>query len=198
MNDWTIRDDDTGKEWYADSRREAERRVDEFPTRDLKIVPPGAKTDGGETVQPEVVDQTDKSEVSETPPEPSNYDLPERSVSDDPLDWVPGDFIDVIDGTQAINRKGFAVLCHFYGIDTDSDVQVAPEETDFEYCRVKATAYTEDGRSYEAHGSAHVDRGDDPYLLVEMADTRAKKRAQADATGVGAVAVSELKNEVMD
>ena len=37
---------------------------------------------------------------------------------------------------------------------------------------------------------------DDPELLLEMADTRARKRALSIATGVGAVAVAELKNEV--
>ena len=44
-------------------------------------------------------------------------------------------------------------------------------------------------------GSAHVDWGDDSVLLLELADTRARKRALSIATGVGAVAVEELKNE---
>lgn len=82
------------------------------------------------------------------------------------------------------------------GIDVYADLEVAPEETDHTYCRVKAMAETEDGRHCEAYGSAHVDRGDDPELLLEMADTRARKRALSIATGVGAVAVEELKNEV--
>lgn len=156
--------------------------------------------DGGKVVEADVVEETDEPTPEPAEPEPestgSTYDLPERSVSDDPLQWVPGDFIDSIDGTRAINRKGFAVLGHFYKIETSSEVVVSPEETDFEFCRVKAVATTKDGREYEAQGSAHVDRGDDSYLLLEMADTRAKKRALADATGVGAVAVAELKNEV--
>jgi len=122
--------------------------------------------------------------------------LDERSVAEDPLNWVPGSFVDEIDGTQAINRKGFEVLSHFYDVDVHTELQVPPEETDHEYCRVKATAVTADGRECEAFGSAHVDRDDDSVLLLEMAGTRARKRALSIATGVGAVAVSELKNEV--
>jgi len=39
------------------------------------------------------------------------------------------------------------------------------------------------------------DCGDDHYLLLEMAGTRARKRALSVATGAGAVAVEELTNE---
>jgi len=123
-------------------------------------------------------------------------DLPERNVSDDPLTWMPQHFVDQIDGTPAINRKGFEVLAHHYNISTTSTLEVPPEKTGHEYVRVKARAVTEDGRECEAYGSAHVDRGDDKSLLLEMADTRARKRALSVATGVGTVAVSELQNEV--
>jgi hypothetical protein len=109
---------------------------------------------------------------------------------------MPGEFVDTIDGTEAINRKGYEVLAHFYDVEVSADLQVAPEETDHEYCRVKATATTDDGRAVEAYGSAHVERGDDPWLLLEMAGTRARKRALSIATGAGAVAVEELKHEV--
>jgi hypothetical protein len=102
--------------------------------------------------------------------------------------------VDTIDGSPAINRKGFEVLSHFYEVDVSADLQVTPEDTGHEYARVKATAEI-DGRTVEAFGSAHVDRGDDSYLLLEMADTRARKRALSIATGAGAVAVEELKNE---
>lgn len=219
---WTLYDPNRDRKREFDSRSEAEEKKQDLEglgASGLEIIPPGddvdgedveeTSTDGGtETIEPDVVDNTEESnpEPKETGEadvlestadlQQGGYDLPERSVSDDPLQWVPGEFVDTIDGTQAINRKGFAVLGHFYEIETSSQVQVAPEETDFEFCRVKAVATTKDGREYEAHGSAHVDRGDDSYLLLEMADTRAKKRALADATGVGAVAVAELKNEV--
>ncbi len=106
---------------------------------------------------------------------------------------MPGDFIDYIDGSPAINKKGYAVLAHHYNISVATQLRVSPTETGFEYAEAHAVASTEDGRTYEAHGSAHVDRGDDKTLLVEMADTRAAKRALSLATGVGMVAVEELK-----
>jgi len=171
------------------------------------------ETDGG-AVEADVVDHTDDEEVSEAvpvepDPEPqtttedaAKHDLPERNVSDDPLTWMPGNFVDEIPTSngpvEAINRKGFEVLSHFYDVDVYADLEVPPEDTDFTYCRVKATAETADGRVCEAYGSAHVDRDDDPEILLEMADTRARKRALSIATGVGAVAVEELRSEAVE
>jgi len=145
------------------------------------------KADGsGTTTEAKIVE-----EDSEVPDQP-----PERDITDDPIEWLnrtAGDFVDTIQGTEAINKKGFRVLQHWYDIDTNSEVIVGPEETDFEYCRVRATAEMPDGQTAVAHGSAHVERGDDMPILLEMADTRAKSRALSDITGVGAVAVAELK-----
>ena len=191
-----------------DNRREAQTRseaedmkatAEEFGAENVEIVPPGtdaetdAETDGGTA---EVVD-VDTVDADPTPADADEVaDLPERSVADDPLTWMPGHFVDEIDGTPAVNRKGFEVLSHFYDISVSAELQVTPEETDHEYARVKATATTPDGRTCEAFGSAHVDRGDDKTLLLEMAGTRARKRALSIATGTGAVAVEELRNEV--
>lgn len=142
---------------------------------------PTQTTDGGH-VQPEPTTAADK--------------LPDRDLTDDPFEWMPGHYVDQIDGSPAINRQGYAVLSQFYDINVTSDVVVGPEDTDFTFCRCEATAWDADGQEYRAHGSAHVDRGDDSTLLLEMADTRATKRVLALATGVGAVAVEELKNSL--
>lgn len=175
---WVVRDPDRDNERAFDARSDAEKALDELADLGIEaeLIPPGSDP-------PEVVEADD-------------YNLPERSIAEDPLAWVPGEFVDTIDGSQAINRKGFEVLAHFYGIDVFSDLEVPPEETDHTYCRVKARAVTAEGRECEAYGSAHVERGDDMELLLEMADTRARKRALSIATGVGAVAVEELKGQV--
>ncbi len=150
-------------------------------------------------LEPEIVDHSPSTDGGQATvqAEPTES-LPDRSVSDDPFEWMPGQFIDDIQGTQAINRKGYAVLSQFYDISVESECVVGPEETEFTYARCEATAVGPDGETYKAHGSAHVDRmdGDDPTLLLELADTRATKRVLAIATGVGAVAVEELKNEL--
>jgi hypothetical protein len=147
-------------------------------------------------VDPEVDTDMDHTTV-EVEPEPEE-ELPDNppGVDTDPLDWVPSDFVDRIDGQPAINRKGYDVLAHHYDISVKTELLVSPTETEYEYAEVRAIAETEDGVEYVAHGSAHVSRGDDHYLLVEMADTRAAKRATARATGVGMVAVEELQNEL--
>lgn len=191
--DWTVRETDGDHERAFTSRQEAEHAAEEAESLGMtvEIIPPG---DGDPDV--EVVEHVEDAENKPTHPDTDMQDLPERSVADDPLTWIPGEFIDTIDGSQAINRKGFEVLAHFYDVDVFSDLEVAPEDTGHEYCRVKATAVTDDGRQCEAYGSAHIDRDDDATLLLEMADTRARKRALSIATGVGAVAVEELKSEV--
>ena len=186
MSEWTIIDHDNNNEKTASSRAEAEKKkqtAKEFGSENVEIVPP-SKSDGGV----EVV----KSEAKPV----EDTELPERKVTDDPFEWLPGHYVDQIDGSPAINRQGYAVLSQFYDINVVSDVQVGPEETGFEYCRCEATAYDSEGNEYRANGSAHVERGDDAELLLEMADTRATKRVLAIATGVGAVAVEELKNEL--
>lgn len=193
---WTVVDTERNNERTFDSRAAAEEAMQELEGlgADVELVAPGTP-DGGR--QPtDAVEVDPEAETVQPVEESTSHDLGERSVAEDPLDWVPGEFVDEIDGTQAINRKGFEVLAHFYDVDVETDLDVAPEETDFDFCRCKAVATTPDGRRCEAFGSAHVDRGDDPWLLLEMADTRARKRALSIATGVGAVAVEELRNEM--
>lgn len=220
---WVVYDPDSGNERTVGSRAEAEETTAEMNDlgMDVYIIPPGSTDDHdagpemeatcqecgepvdvreaksgprGMPIHPECYDG---AEVVEAEAVTDHEDLPERSVADDPMKWMPGEFMDTIDGSPAINRKGFEVLAWYYDIDVFSDLEVAPEETDHEYCRVKARAVSkESGREVEAYGSAHIDRGDDAHLLLEMADTRARKRALSIATGVGMVAVEELKNEV--
>lgn len=201
-NEWTVIDHANNNQRTFASRSDAEDAMDTVDSLggDPELVAPDeTPTDGGDDTQtPEVIDPVDVPAEPATPDPNAAADLPERSVADDPLTWMPGDFVDEIDGTPAVNRKGFEVLSHFYDISVHADLEAAPEDHEFEYCRVKAVATTPDGRECEAFGSAHVDRGDDPELLLEMADTRARKRALSIATGVGAVAVEELKNEVQE
>jgi len=129
------------------------------------------------------------------PPEPAeNFEdeLPESpSVDTDPLEWIPSEFQDTIDGTIAINRKGFEVLAHHYNISCETDM------VDYTDSRVihKATATTENGTVYTAYGEAHSSEDKDEQL-VRLSDTRSFKRAVSRATGIGMVAVEELQNEL--
>jgi len=170
----------------------------ENPREEPKADGGKAETHSVETVQSEDTEVVSDEEITDTTKEVERERLPDEQpgVDTDPMDWVPSDFVDRIDDTPAINRKGYDVLAHHYDISVTTEVLVSPSENGYEYAEVVATAITDDGVEYTAHGSAHVDRGDDSFLLLEMADTRAAKRATARATGVGLVAVSELKNEL--
>jgi len=182
-NSWILRDTETGNETELDSRTEAQERRDRAPqdNSQLEIIPPDGQDshpDGGETVKPEVVE--------------SGTELPEHSVTDDPIDWMPSHFIDSIQGVPVINRKGYAVIAQDCGISVTAEPVTRPPETDFEYAEFRAVATTQDGVEYSGYGSAHVDRDDDPTLLAELAETRAMKRATAWASGVGMTAIEEM------
>jgi len=204
---WVVVDHDHNNRKPASTRGDAEEMAEtarEFGSENVEIVP--GETPADETADTDVVNEGEAAEQTAdvvADRQETEAELTDRGVTDDPIAWLERSsdhFVDYVGeyNTPAINRKGFEVLSHFYEIDVHAALQVPPEETDFAFCRVKATATTPDGRECQAFGSAHVDRGDASELLLELADTRARKRALSIATGVGAVAVSELKHEVSD
>jgi hypothetical protein len=204
--EWFVLDHDNDNRKPAATREDAEDMATtarEFGSENVEIVRAGDRDDPPESEVVAEARPADQSADVVADREETEAELIDRGVTDDPITWLErsGDhFVDYVGerNTPAINRKGFEVLSHFYEIDIQADLQVPPEETDFQFCRVKATATTPEDRECQAFGSAHIDRGDNPELLLEMADTRARKRALSIATGVGAVAVSELKSEVPD
>lgn len=206
VNEWKLVDESTGNVKHFDSRAEAEERKDDMEgltegPLTIEHADGEEETNAAEVLAEETGKDKSEFESDAEMPEPEDLDsvdLPDEQpgVDTDPLEWVPGDFIDHIDGTPAINRKGYDVIAHHFNISVTTEVLVSPSENGYEYAEVVATAETEDNVVYRAHGSAHVDRGDDSYLLLEMADTRAAKRATARATGVGMIAVQELQNDL--
>jgi len=146
------------------------------------------ETDGGEV----------QSASDPTTPDAELANVSDKDLAEDPLSVMPSHFVDTIQGVPTINRKGYAVLAEHFGISVTAEPVTLPGETDFEYAEFQATATTHDGQEYSGFGSAHVDRmdGDDPYLLAELAETRAMKRATAWATGVGMTAFSEMSNSL--
>jgi len=154
------------------------------------------ETDGGEVKDPQPV--TEEPVVQEAVEEQGDeYDLPDEgpSVDEDPLVWMPDEFTDVVDGTTAINRKGFEVIAHHYGIECETEMITSPIESDYEVVIHKATAVDSDGNTHVAYGEAHS--SDVPQdVMVRMSDTRAHKRAISRASGVGMVAVEELQSEL--
>ena len=205
MTKFVVTHPEVGESDPISSRKEAEERAEQFAGASVEVYQADTDSTQAEVVEEPTEDTNPVEEANTTEAKPveqsfdetEGYDLPDKPpVDEDPMVWMPGDFTDTIEGKDVINRKGYEVMAHYYNIGTDSICEVGPEETNFEYARVKATATTEEGVEYGAQGSAHVERGDDKELLLEMADTRARKRALAQATGTGMLAVEELKNEL--
>jgi len=209
MNDWIVRDVNTGDEWHKDSRQECEQAVDEFGSvRDLEIIPPDSEASNGT----EEASDANTTDVVETTPDGGQaatvtntqpddvVDVPDEgpSLDENPTDWLPGHFIDEIQGVPTVNRKGYCMIASKYGVSVTAEPVTTASESGFEYAEFRAIATTEDGKEYSGFGSAHVDRqdGDDAHLLNELAETRALKRACAWATGIGLTAIEELKNEL--
>ncbi len=184
---YTVINHERGNEREFESRSEAEEAVQEVISLGAdpsNVELKEANTDGGEALVSDTVD---------------TQDLPDDpAVDEDPLDYMPSHFIDDIQGTPAINRKGYAVLASHYNIGVKAEPVVRASETDFEYAEFQAVAVTEDGTEYSGFGSAHIARmdGDDQYLLNELAETRACKRALALATGVGVVSAEEMRGSL--
>lgn len=206
MSNFIVKDTSRGNTRECETRSEAEETKKDLISlgakpEDLEIIPPG-ETDGGETVDAEVVEDS-KGEVPDVSgpnlAEEFSDDIPDKPpVDEDPVDWMPEHFIDEIQGVPTVNRKGYAVIAAKYGVSVKAEPVTLPSETDFEYAEFRATAETEDGQTYTGFGSAHIDRqdGDDAHLLGELAETRAMKRATAWATGVGMTAASEMMGEL--
>lgn len=187
MSEFIVRDTNRETERPCDSMAEAEETKDDMVAlgatpEDIEIETP--EDAGGEsnanTPQPSPMVDVDESNLPDEPP-----------VDTDPLEWIPSEFQDTIDGSIAINRKGFEVLAHHYNISCETDMVENSDETVIH----KAEARTDDGTIYTAYGEAHSAEDKDTQL-VRLSDTRAFKRAVSRATGIGMVAVSEIKNEL--
>jgi len=211
-HDWeqTVNDFETRS--AAEDKRKAALSGFDISPDDLEVVQGNYETyedyesdDSNGDVDPEIVDHSEEQSTPEPPAEqepevvePGVREMQDKDISDDPLSVMPSHFVDRIQGTPVINRKGYAVLAEHYGIEVVAEPVTLPGATDHTYAEFRAIATTEDGTEYSGFGSAHVDRqdGDDPYLLAELAETRAMKRCVAWATGVGMTAKVEMEGSL--
>jgi len=179
---------ENGNSRTVETRAEAEDVKSDMERLGMTVEINSKATDGGTNV--------------ETPThDPRTEDLDavsDKALAEDPLSVMPSHFVDTIQGVPTINRKGYAVLAEHFGISVTAEPVTLPGETDFEYAEFHAKAVTQDGTEYTGFGSAHINRmdGDDQYLLAELAETRAMKRACAWATGVGMTAFEEMNNSL--
>jgi len=219
MPEFIIRNEHNSNTHEFDSRAEAEEQLDQLKeiANSAGHDPDGivletvdATPDGGD-MDVDIIDHTetaqDKREDDETPqPEPvdthDEMDTQEaldelgESLETDPLSILPGHMIDHIQGQPAINKRGYAMIAHRYGVSVKSFIESYPWENDQNRCVARAVATTEDGKEYQDYATADEDDGDMPEQLIELASTRALKRVTGWATGLGIVSYQELSNQL--
>jgi len=192
MSEIIVKDESNGNTRRCESKAEAQEVKNDLVSlgaRPENIVIEMQQTDGDTDTKTE----SEPNPQSITESEPVGQ-IDEKQVSEDPVNWMPDHFVDRIQGVPAVNRKGYAVIAEQYGVSVTAEPVTLASETDFEYAEFRAIA-EKDGQEYSGFGSAHISRkdGDDAYLLNELAETRAMKRATSWATGIGMTAISEMK-----
>lgn len=223
---FTLVNERKGQERQFDTRSKAEEQKDKLiglgmKPENLDIKPPGEDTaaDGGPEVvettksgvdtdgepqetratHPEAFDNEDSSESDETDVVSASEELPDErpGVDKDPLDVLPAYMIDTVQGQPTLNKRGLSVLAYHYDVSiTGREIVVTPHESEWEYAIVETTIENADGNTFVGTGTAHVDRGDDKGVLLEMAETRSYKRAVSFGTGTGIVSYQEMVNSL--
>jgi hypothetical protein len=196
MSNWVVHDTESGNKREFESRSDAENAAQDLRSladdRDnIEINEVQSKEDVVD-VAPAGANDNKREEVLEKTKEHAS----KPDLNEDPVDWMPSHFVDEIQGVPTLNRKGYAVMAERFNVSVTSEPVVRASETGHEHAEFQATAVTEDGTEYSGFGSAHVDRGDgdDKFLLNELAETRAMKRAVSWATGIGMTAREEMEN----
>jgi hypothetical protein len=215
MSNWIVRDTQRGNERIMSSHEEAKNKAND-------MVSLGAHPDYIEIISPsgEVVNETNTDETDETSeeqgpvmaehtgetaesghepvPVESDAELDELgdSLATDPLDILPDHMIDHIQGEPAISKRGYAMIAERYGIEVKADVLEYPWENEDGRAVAKALATTDEGKEYSGWGTACAGDGDMSDQLIELAETRALKRAVSWSSGVGIVSYHEMADEL--
>jgi len=169
----------------------------------------GAIDNSDGDVDAEVIDHTtDGGQVTAQKPEPepptpqevddavAAVDKLGESLESDPLNILPGHMKDSIQGTPAINKRGYAMIAERYGIEATATIECYPWDNDENRCVAKAVATTDDGKEYTGWATACKGDGDMPAQIIELAETRALKRSVSWASGVGVVSYVELSDQL--
>lgn len=207
---FVVRDTSRDTERECSSRSEAEETKADMVSlganpEDIEIIAPKASDGGTESVEAEPVADTTVEEETEPQPAQEQEILTEANeaidqlgeeLGTDPLSILPSHMIDEISGQPAINKRGYAMIAERYGIETTADVVEYPWDNPENRCVAKATAVTEDGKTYTGWATASVEDGDMSEQIIELAETRSLKRSISWASGVGIVSYQEMMSEL--
>ena len=152
-----------------------------------------AKTDGG--IQEDTTETSDAGTgYIPTRLQPDDEDSI-NALAENPIDWLAGKnsaYVNTIQGTDAISKRGFRYIQSRFGISTRSEIVKWVDDP--LGVVIWARAELPDGRYAEAHGEGYqFESGVDDNEFVRYCDTRAKNRALADLTSSGALASEEME-----
>jgi len=197
MSDWILHDDRRDNRKTFGTRADAEDARDDLIAlganpEDLEIIPPegdDAQPDGGETVTPEVVDETASDEVDVN-------DVGAESFVVD-VKGVPREFILELGGETHVRKAGYYKIAADQGLEWSAEaIQRSYEGDDDDRAVYEGVVRDpETGQEWRNVGTAHLpgeDMDGAEYNLDELAATRACCRALSMATGVGLTSVEEM------
>ena len=221
---WIVKDLNKGTTREVDSRSKAEEKKSNLEAlgAEIEIIPPSEDVepevvdqtdetvaDGGSMETQAVAESHDQPTPEELENDPdiitSVEDLEQteeaidqlgESLGTDPLSILPSHMVDTIQGQPAVNKRGYAMIAERYGIEVSATIEQFPWDNDEGRCVARATAVTEDGREYSGWATAAAEDGDMADQIIELAETRALKRAVSWASGVGIVSYQEMVGEL--
>lgn len=187
MSDYKIRDHTEGRDIDVAKRKEGEDKLEDFAgeleLELVKVVEDGENEtlasnwdDGPEPeTSVEVVDENQEVESQSVNSNVTALEDPEANLPS----WMLSE-IQHGNGDTGIdlNKDGTQVVAGALGLEVNAECEVSAAETDYEYCRYRATVVRPDGRTFNAVGDCHIDEsGKSKWDLERQAETRAKKRA---------------------
>jgi len=211
MSEALLIDKENNREKRFDSMEDAQEQAEDLRAMGAEVDVKDISTNGNDDVEAEIVDHSENGheepDTEETSVEEDSTDdvqeaqpVPEEPVEPevvdtggempDPLitgpDWMTTTVDHGDDESVDLNKRGTQVIANKLNYNVDAECEIEAIETDFEYCRYRATVTTPEGDAYTAVGDAHIkEPGNNRDDLERLAETRAKKRAVKWSTGAG-------------
>lgn len=201
MTEYILRDNEGNESEPFPSREKALQQQIELP-KDVEIIEvDSTATDGGtQAVEAKPVPDTPEQAQPDTV-DTDTREIVERVDAPDPNSTLPHWMLTEIEHSKGdvsvdLNKRGVQVVSNHLDLVVNAECEVPAKDTDFEYCRYRATAQMPDGDEFTAVGDAHIDeQGKNKWDLERLAETRSKKRAAKWASAGGLAAFDGDTND---
>lgn len=190
MSQYILRDSEGNESEPFEKREKAKEQKNTIP-KDLEIIEiEDNNPKEAEPVEPEPGEGEKKAELAKHRQDREMQheanlarEVVERVDAPDPNSTLPHWMLTEIEHSNGdvsvdLNKRGTQVVANYLDLVVTAECEVSAKETDFEYCRYRATVETPNGDVFKAVGDAHInEQGKDEWDLERLAETRAKKRS---------------------